>query len=228
MGTSEADIPSKHDEQGAGLSAAGDRRNENVLDPGSRSAGCLSAPSNLISMKQVMATTAALAVLMLNLATEATAHDHRMPRVVLHADEQTRSGYLVESWWTRAASDGSGDCIGGGGHGWGWPRGLRYEESTHEATIRMKKATRPMELFFTAGIGRASNGEPATALMPWPFTLRPVPNPLQPRAWDIVFPLPPDKHVFFELEASWADEDGCGGFPDLGSQYGVWRFHLRN
>lgn len=186
----------------------------------------VSAPWNLNFMKQVMAATAALVVLTLSLATEARADDHRIPSVVLRVDAQKRSGYLVESWWTRAASDGSGDCIGGGGHGSGWPRALRYEGSTHEATIRLKRAARPTELFFTAGRGRTSDGQPATALAPWPFALRPVPNPVQPKAWDIVFPLPPAERLFFELEASWADDDGCGGTPDLGSQYGVWRFHL--
>lgn len=195
--------------------------------PGLRGAGWLSGPSNLNSMKQIMATTAALTALVLSLASQATAHDHRIPTVVVTVDAQTRSGYLVESWWMWAARDGSGDCIGEAGDGFRWPRGLRYEGSTREATIRMKKPARPMEVFFTAGTGRNSDGGPATALAPWPFALRPVPDALQPRAWDIVFPLPPDKHVFFELEASWADDDGCAGFPDLGSQYGVWRFHLR-
>lgn len=177
-------------------------------------------------MKRIMATMAALALVILSLASQAAAHDHRLPRVVVTIDSKTKPGSVVEFRWLRAARDGSGDCIADFGDGWGWPRGVRYASSTREATIRLRKSARPMELFFTAGTGQTSDGEPATALTPWPFTLRPVPNPLQPRAWDIVFPLPPVEHVFFELEASWADDDGCGGFPDLGSQYGVWRFHL--
>jgi hypothetical protein len=71
-------------------------------------------------------------------------------------------------------------------------------------------------------------GRPKGAAEAVPAILLPVAGDGPPRSWKVVF-VPPISaaHVYLQLDAFWADEEGCGGNPDLGSQEGTWTYHLR-
>ncbi len=50
----------------------------------------------------------------------------------------------------------------------------------------------------------------------------------QVRAWDIVVGWTATfDHLYLGVAAYWADEEGCSGFPGLGSQYVAWTFHAK-
>ena len=152
------------------------------------------------------------------LASPAAAHDHRVPKPALEVADGVQRGTLVESTWLRGSRDGG--CTVEFTDGFGWPAPLRSRAGGSTAALLLRKPESPVELELLAGWEEDAQGEPR-ALVPWPFVLRP-----RSGSWELVVPLPASEHVFFQLEASWTDEDGCGGTPDLGDQYGVWRFHV--
>lgn len=69
-----------------------------------------------------------------------------------------------------------------------------------------------------------AKGEPS----PLPWLLRPHRVNGEVRAWEVVVGWPATSdHLYFGVTAYWADEEGCSGSPDLGSQYVAWTFQAK-
>lgn len=97
-----------------------------------------------------------------------------------------------------------------------------------EIVVRLHKRAAPLEVevYKWAGVDDEGNakGEPT----PLPSTLRPVIVSGETRSWEVVIGVPTvGRHLYLGVSAYWADEEGCGGHPDLGSQSAAWTFHLR-
>jgi hypothetical protein len=158
-------------------------------------------------------------------APSALATDHRVPRAVLFTGEASQRGLPIHTVWLR----GRGRfCLATFADGLSrFPNPVGDTEAGPIA-VRFWKADPPTFASVSAWERVDRNGQPKGEPMSLPFLLRPHLRDGAPRAWELVLALPPSPHLYLEVTADWPDEDGCGGTPDIGSQYGIWRFHVRN
>jgi hypothetical protein len=157
----------------------------------------------------------------------ASAHDHRPPpSPLLTVGDQTQRGLAISTAWVYSDPP---FCVTQYGDGfWTFPRATRYTEGSL-ATIKLRKAAPPRDVEFTAWRELNRRGIPKGVAEPVPTTLTPVLTASgSVKAWELKFvpPLQAD-HLYLNLWVHWADEDGCGGGVDLGSQDVTWTFHLR-
>lgn len=125
--------------------------------------------------------------------------------------------------WARKTKDGKA-CVATFATGSpSFRRSLAYSAG-HEVVIRFAKPSPPLELAVRQWDSVNDKGQPQDP-MPLPWVLRPYVKG-DTEAWEVVFVPFPQDHIYLDVEAWWADEDGCGGAPDLGSQYAAWTFHL--
>jgi hypothetical protein len=154
------------------------------------------------------------------------AHDHVAPDAVLRLGDQRQTGIRYDAQWVDEgeSSDCTAEFVGG------FPLiGKALRHATGEVpVVRLRKRAAPLEVVVQRWprINRAgyARGEPIQ--LPW--TLEPHVVGDSVKAWDVVIPWPATaEHLYLGVSAYWADEAGCGGFPDLGSQYAAWTFHLK-
>ncbi len=168
---------------------------------------------------------AALSLFLVVIPEVASAHDHRPPRATLRIAGETQTGSRYSDGWIKTANE-PGMCMGTFGDG--FPRFKRplSHQVGDEIAVRLHKSAVPMELSVHRWAEVDDDGAPKGSPVPVPFALRPLLAGADIVAWDVVI-LPPviDGHLYLGVDGYWADEDGCGGFPDLGSQYALWTFH---
>lgn len=168
----------------------------------------------------------ALALLALFAIGPVRAHDHRPPNAVLRVADERRAGIRYDSYWVDAGgtSDCTAEFVGG-------PpligKALKHQEG-EVPIVRLRKPAAPLEVVVQRWprVNRAgyARGEPT----PMGWSLRPHVVDGSVKAWDVVIPWDgATDHLYLGVTAYWADEAGCGGSPDLGSQYAAWTFHLK-
>jgi hypothetical protein len=166
----------------------------------------------------------------LAVAVPAFAHDHRAPSSVMQVGELRLRGTLSERHWIKADPEDDRFCISAMDIFRNrFPRTkLVVPADTSAALIRMRKQAQPITVEVQAwtrvGVRRAPKGDP----MPVPFVLTPhQAADGAVTAWDVQVTLPTARHVYLEVAATWADEEGCVPAPDIGSQHAAWRFHVQ-
>lgn len=152
--------------------------------------------------------------------------DHRPPRVVLHAGAERQRGYRFHSQWVQNPK-GPFCTVTYADNLNMFPGSLAYRGD--EVSIRLKKATAPVEVEVVAWRKLNRNGAPAGKPSSVPHAIAPHLVDGQVTAWDAIVPLTrSSRHIYLQATASWRDEDHCfDSGLDLGSQYGTWRFHIR-
>ena len=169
-----------------------------------------------------------VAALLFGLSPQATsAHDHRPPpSPLLTVGDQDQRGRWMSSAWARSDPP---YCVVTFGHAlWSFPTAARYTEGS-PATIKLRKAAPPREVQLLAWRRVNRRGAPRGAAEPIPTAIVPVVGSSGAvKAWELTFVSPPQaEHLYLALRVYWADEDGCGGQADIGSQNATWTFHLR-
>jgi hypothetical protein len=108
-----------------------------------------------------------------------------------------------------------------------FPDALRVGNSM--PSVRLKKPSRPVRVRVVLWRRVDRKGRPAGERESVPHMLRPYFREGQMVGWEVVLTLPDTpRHVYLQTTAHWRDEEGCHEFaPDLGSQWGKWRFHLK-
>ena len=120
-------------------------------------------------------------------------------------------------------------CVVTFGHAlWSFPTAARYTEGS-PTTIKIRKAAPPRDVQLIAWRRLNRRGIPKGSYETIPAALVPVLGSTGAvKAWELTFVLPPQAdHLYLALWVHWADEDGCGGPVDIGSQDATWTFHLR-
>lgn len=160
-------------------------------------------------------------------APGASAHDHRRPPApYLSAGGERQEGKDVRMTWLRRYDEKYCDLLDGFG-ATTFPKKVLSYDSGDVATIRLKKSAPPLEWWVYAWEEIRRNGQPKGTAQTVPALVDAHRRDGGLVAWDLRFVLPPaDRHLYLLVEVYWADEEGCSGEVDLGSQSAAWSYHL--
>ncbi len=158
----------------------------------------------------------------------AVAHDHRPPRATLLLEDGRQVGHAYHDQWLAQDPNEPEFCGASFGSGFPtFPSALEHRPG-EPVVVRLHKDAVPMEIEAYRWRGVKKNGHAKGEPSPLPWVLRPHRVNGQVRAWEVVVGWPAtSNHLYLGVAAYWADEEGCSGFLDLGSQYVAWTFHAK-
>jgi hypothetical protein len=159
--------------------------------------------------------------------TTAWSHDHRPPRnPALTVGTERQVGRPIHLTWTRRVGPNECDSADGFG-GTTFPKAIPFAPGSG-ASITLRKASPPREWQLSAWTAVDRTGRPKGQPETVPAALLPPSEGGVPDRWQLHFATPVSgDHVYLQLDVYWADEESCGGSPDLGAQSGSWTYHLR-
>lgn len=160
-------------------------------------------------------------------ASAARAHDHRRPRAVLLVDSNRHALYHYESVWLYRLDEKS--CIQDHEKNHDrFPQAIPVASST-SVVVRVRKPSAPTFISIQEWSRVDDDGAPAGQPYPVPFLVVPLTSGSNVIGWELVLmPTRQRRHHFVQVALDWRDEDGCHNFaPDLGSQWMIWRAHLK-
>ena len=151
-------------------------------------------------------------------ATAAWGHDHRVPRVNLHVNEQAKRLHAWSYSWVSA--DGPGRCVGEEGDGVpGFrPRAEVHLHSTPRVVFRKKQRPRRVKALASDHLAHGYLGRNARTLG---VDLRPRRRDGH-RVWVAKLGATVRDKLFVDLSAHWRDIEGCGGDEEAS-----WSFSLK-
>ncbi len=180
--------------------------------------------TNRVDVKYIIAASF---VVTLAAGSVAGAHDHRPPRATLRVGGDVREGSFHHGdGWAHAAEE-PGYCYMDFLSGFPrFSKPLKHDVG-EEIVVRLHKRAMPLEVEAQRWPRVDQHDRPAGTPTSVPWVLRPYVVDGATKAWEVVI-LPPlvQGHLYLGVGAYWADEDGCSGGVDLGSQYAAWTFHV--
>lgn len=160
-------------------------------------------------------------------ALPALGDDHEVPTVILRVGEREQAGLLGTFYWTRPIAPPTGAPPGeycGTVHGddfdLQYPSPRRVVRGYLATRFEFQKADAPEDLSirgWTAIEEGDRKGRRGVG-----YALSPVEEDGQVIAWVADVILRVRKHLYLDVYARWADQEGCPG-----PQSGTWKFHLK-
>ena len=127
---------------------------------------------------------------------------------VLRVGNQTQKGSLEFETW--ASADG-GFCSAGHSDGVGmFPKGLAVGPAPRGASLRMRRAQRPREVFLQGWRAADEDGFPVGRPEEVPFSLRSFTRNEVIAGYRLRFEVDPDPDLYLRLYVEWKDQGGCG------------------
>lgn len=147
--------------------------------------------------------------LALALPVSASAHDHVWPEAVLITETDSGAGVPYTASWSRRTGKLCSTLVADGLYGYEGPP-VQWVPNT-EMLVRFESRHRPSQVRAKAYlVGDPTIGTPIYGRVDIPHELRKVKVDGETR-WEAVLSPPPWPDLYLQVDASWRDQDGCGG-----------------